>query len=270
MAKKATTTTSKINRSAQSLRNWNLSAAALHLIQGVVLLFIGKSITWPVTTNYLTANALASAAAGHTVVSPASHTLFNVNLAYLVAIFFFVAAIMHVVVATVYRPRYEADLKRGLNRVRWIEYGVSGGLMLIAIGLLSGVYDFSSLLMIFVLTLVMSLMGLMMEIRNQERQKPNWLSFWTGSLAGIIPWLVLAIYLWGTNIYGSGGVPTYVYFIFASLLALFVAFAVNMYLQSRRIGKWADYLYAERIYVVLGAVTKAALAWQIYAGALRR
>ncbi len=56
--------------------------------------------------------------------------------------------------------------------------------------------------------------------------------------------------------------------IFFTLLVLFSSFAVNMFLQYRRIGRWADPAFAERGYLVLSLVAKSALAWQVYAGAL--
>jgi hypothetical protein len=268
--KKKANSSSKKKQTAQGLRKWNLWAAGIHLVQGIAVLLASRSVSWPITTNYLTTNAAATAVTGHPVISPASHTLFSVNIAYLIAIFFFVSALMHVLIGTVYRTRYEASLKRQINRVHWVEYGVTAGLMVIAIALVAGVYDFSSLLMIFVLSLVMGCMALFMEIRNQENAKPSWLAYGVGCLAGLVPWVVLAMYLWATNMYGTGGVATYVYFIFFSVLVLFVGFAVCMYLQAKRIGRWADYLYAERAYLILSIVAKAALAWQLYAGALKR
>ena len=34
-------------------------------------------------------------------------------------------------------------------------------------------------------------------------------------------------------------------------------------------GKWADYLYGERMYIILSLVAKSLLAWQVFAGTLR-
>ena len=39
-------------------------------------------------------------------------------------------------------------------------------------------------------------------------------------------------------------------------------------LQYRAKGRWADYLVGEKTYQVLSLVSKTALAWQIFAGAL--
>jgi heliorhodopsin len=46
-------------------------------------------------------------------------------------------------------------------------------------------------------------------------------------------------------------------------------FAVNMLLQYRRLGRWRDYLYGERAYMVFSLVAKSLLGWQVWAGTLR-
>ena len=43
---------------------------------------------------------------------------------------------------------------------------------------------------------------------------------------------------------------------------------LNMWLQYRRVGKWADYLHGERVYIILSFVAKSVLAWQIFANTL--
>ena len=67
----------------------------------------------------------------------------------------------------------------------------------------------------------------------------------------------------------GGGPPDFVYYIFISMGVFFNIFAVNMVLQYKKVGKWADYLYGERMYVILSLVAKSALAWQVFAGTLR-
>ena len=56
--------------------------------------------------------------------------------------------------------------------------------------------------------------------------------------------------------------------VIVSLFVLFNCFAIVQWKQYRTKGKWADYLYGERRYIVLSLVAKSALAWQIFAGAL--
>jgi hypothetical protein len=54
----------------------------------------------------------------------------------------------------------------------------------------------------------------------------------------------------------------------ASLFVSFNIFALNQWLQYKRVGRWSHYIYGERIYVILSFVAKSLLAWQAFAGTL--
>jgi hypothetical protein len=45
-----------------------------------------------------------------------------------------------------------------------------------------------------------------------------------------------------------------------------MSFAVNMVLQYKGVGQWKDYLYGERIYIVMSFVAKTFLVWLVFAG----
>lgn len=243
--------------------------AGLHAGQALVVLLLSDPNrgVWGVTADYLTLGG------GSTEEKPAlesaTQTIFDINLAYLIVIFFLLSAAAHLFVATVYRKRYEANLKQGINKVRWIEYALSASTMMVAIALLSGIYDLGSLVMIFGLTTIMNLMGLAMELYNQRREKVSWLAYNVGAFAGLLPWVVIGIYFWAGNAYGSGEIPTFVYYIYGSIFLFFNCFAVNMILQYKKVGKWRNYLYGERVYIILSLLAKSALAWQVFAGTLR-
>ena len=244
------------------MRRLNLIAAALHAGQGIAVLLLATNFKLPVTGAYLTFNT----ATNH--LDAASHTLFNMPIAWLIAGFFFISALFHLAIATLYRRTYAANLARGINKARWFEYSLSAGVMMVAIAMLVGIYDVMSLLLIFALVAIMNLSGLAMETYNQNKEKVNWLAYKIGSLAGVVPWLAVAFYIWYSGHNGSGP-PTFVYFIFASLFVFFSCFALNMWLQYKRIDKWADYLYGERVYIWLSLIAKSLLAWQVFAGTLR-
>jgi hypothetical protein len=256
--------------SFSQLRLLNLVAALLLAVQGVLVLVLNdpQKGVQPITTNFLAHDPVASSAGGSTVLSAATHHLFDLNIAYLVAAFFFVSALAHLISATWKRKVYEKDLNRGINRSRWVEYAVSASIMMVAIALLVGVFDFTSLIMIFALAAIMSLLGLSMELRNQDTKKVDWANYTIGVATGLMPWIVLLIYIWSAHVYGSG-VPGYVYWIYGSLLILSASFAINMYFQYKKLGHWSTYLYGERVYIILGFIAKTALAWQIFAGTLR-
>jgi hypothetical protein len=41
-----------------------------------------------------------------------------------------------------------------------------------------------------------------------------------------------------------------------------------MLLQYKQVGPWKNYLFGERMYIVLSLLAKTALAWMIFAGTL--
>jgi hypothetical protein len=246
----------------QKLRKYNIIAGSLHLLQGFAVLLLSKVFTLPISGNYLAFNEQTES------LEPATTVLFDLSLPMLVAAFFFLSAIAHFSIATFYNKRYNDQLSRGMNKARWVEYSISASIMMVAISLLVGIYDAMSLVMIFVLAGVMNLLGLMMEVHNQTTKKTNWLSFWLGCLAGIVPWIVIAFYLWLGASNGSSA-PAFVYWIFVSIFVFFNCFAINMVLQYKKIGPWKDYLYGEFAYIVLSLVAKSLLAWQVFAGTLQ-
>lgn len=258
MAKKSQSESIKFS----NLRRLNLIAGLLHAASALAVLVLSTGFMLPVSGNYLSFNIATQR------LDPASKVLFDFSLVWLIVGFFVLSAAAHLVIATVYRKKYESDLKKGINKARWIEYSLSASLMMVAISLLVGIYDLGSLIMIFSLTSVMNLLGLAMEITNQGREKPYWVTYWIGCLAGIVPWVVVALYFYLSAQNGSSA-PTFVYWIFVSIFVFFNLFAINMILQYKKIGRWSDYLYGERAYVILSLVAKSALAWQVFAGTLR-
>lgn len=241
----------------QRLKTWNSVLAALHAVQGIVVLALSSDFALPLTTAFLRFDAQTRG------LVPELATWTTVKIGPLVAIFLFLSALAHLTNVLNWRW-YRHNLQRHINPTRWIEYSLSATLMLVVIALLVGVYDVASLLLIVFLGAMMNLMGLMMEVHNQTTKRTNWLAFVCGSIAGIGPWVVVAVYLLGAD-----NPPAFVYWIYLSIFLFFNCFAINMVLQYKKVGPWHDYLYGERAYMILSLVAKSLLAWQVFAGTLR-
>ena len=83
-----------------------------------------------------------------------------------------------------------------------------------------------------------------------------------------VPWIAIVIYTIAPKSPSQAEPPGFVYGIIASLFVLFNIFALNQWLQYRAKGRWADYLFGEKGYIVLSLTAKSALAWQIFGGTL--
>ena len=251
-----------IETKLKNLKRFNLLMGVLHFLQGCLMLALSNGFTLPVSRGYLQFNPLTK----H--LDPVTVTVFDLRIGPLVASFLFISSIAHFLIATVLYSKYCEGLKKGINKYRWAEYAVSSSIMIVVIMMLVGIYDAGTLLLGFFLNMMMILFGLMMEQYNQFTKKVDWSPFIYGCVAGLIPWIVITISLFG----GSGTnskPPDFVYYIFLSMAIFFNSFAINMVLQYRKVGKWKDYLYGERMYVILSLVAKSLLAWQVFVGTLR-
>lgn len=129
-----------------------------------------------------------------------------------------------------------------------------------------GIWDFWSLAMIFVLNAMMIMFGYLMEKLNQNTERTIWSPFILGSVSGGFPWVVLFAYFTGAVINSGNNVPNFVYAILFVYLALFMSFAVNQVLQYKGVGRWKDYLYGERAYIILSFVAKTLLGRLVFTG----
>lgn len=252
-------------RTFKRLRLFNAVMAVLHLGQAAAIFVLGNEFALPVQTSFLTYNE----AIGR--LEPVRETLIDLRIAPLVGVFLLMSAFAHFMLASprLY-PWYVENLKRKINYLRWYEYTFSASLMIVVIAMLSGIYDLAALVLIFALNATMLFFGLMMELHNQTTEKTNWTAYIFGCIAGIVPWIVIAIYFYGSLATATETIPAFVYYILGTLFVFFfLGFGLNMFLQYRKVGPWRDYLFGERMYIILSLVAKSALAWQVFFGTLR-
>lgn len=245
------------------LRKFNIVMAILHFGQGIAMLIVSSSFALPVTASYLKFDVATQK------LVPSLTTLFTLKIGPVVATFLFLSAFFHLLVSLPgINAIYNKNLGKHINFFRWIEYSISSSAMILVIAMLVGIYDITGLIALVGANIGMILFGWMMELHNQTTEKTSWTSFIFGCILGIIPWIAIAIYLFAVG--GDGAkAPNFVYWIYFSIFVFFNSFAINQVLQYKKVGKWADYLYGERAYIILSLVAKSLLAWQVFAGTLR-
>jgi hypothetical protein len=250
------TATGVDDRSLRSLRGWNLALTLLHLGQAIAVLVLATGFTVTVT------RSLPAGPPGTPPGKP--EALFDLPIAPAIAVFLALAALDHLVTATVLRRTYESDLRSGINRFRWVEYAFSATLMVLLIALYTGIDGISALIGIAGANVAMILFGWLQESANPPgRSATTMKPFWFGCIAGAAPWIAI-----GYNLIAAEQVPGFVVGIFVSLFVFFNSFALNQWLQYRQVGPWRSYAFGEKAYLVLSLVAKSALAWQIFAGSL--
>lgn len=254
------------------LRRFNKIMGFFHLIQGVAMIFLAttvvqniKEFTPQITQNFLAFNVQTQS------LELDSSVIFELPFGILVAVFLLLSALAHGLISIPKKLNniYNSDLSKGINRFRWFEYALSSSVMIVLISTLFGIYDIASLILIFIVNASMNLFGLVMEQLNSAKNdgKVYWGPFIWGSVAGIAPWIAIVLYMTGTGNYDM--VPWFVWAIVGTYFVAFNTFPVNMILQYKKVGKWKDYLYGERTYIVLSLIAKSILAWLVLFGAMQ-
>ncbi len=256
---KELTSNGDMERRLRKLRWWNTVVGAVLLAQAAVIAVLSTDFSLPVVGNFMTGPP------GTPVGAPTK--LGDFPLAWGVFAFLALSGLALLIMAS---PGvfgwYKRNLLQKRNYGRWIEYSITSSLMIVLIVMICGVSDIAALLAIFGVNASMILFGLLME-KYERPGNPNWLPFLFGCFAGIIPWIAVVVYVVSPGLSGANP-PGFVYGIIASLFVFFNIFAVNMVLQYKQVGRWRDYLFGEKIYIILSLTAKALLAWQVFAATL--
>lgn len=250
-------------KQVQKLQIFNLRMGLLHLTQAVILVFIANlSLKIPIITRFFDNTPEG--------IRPVAQTLVDIPVAIVGPVFLLIAALFHLFIASpLYVRRYEANLKKGINPLRWWEYSISSSIMLTVLLMMGGLIELPSVVFVFTLNFIMNMMGLMMERYNQLTDKNKWLPYNIGVLAGIVPWIIGGLYFWVSTSNIADSIPGYAKAGFLLTFIFFNSFAINMVLQYAKVGKWKDYLYGERMYIILSLVAKSVLAWIVVLGTLQ-
>lgn len=261
MAKKIRTQDESISK----LRNFNLIAGFLHLIQAAglsfVLTLLDNQILFPVTVDYPTGPPGVP-------IPPERVELFDVNIGAGVVGFLLLSALFHFLISLpAFFGRYSAGLKQNHNYFRWVEYSLSSSVMIWLIAQLTGISDFAGLVGIFAVNASMIFFGALQE-KYESPGNGKGLPFIFGSMTGIVPWVIIVLYTVQPGATGAEEIPGFVYGIIVALFIFFNTFAFNQAFQYKQIGPWKNYLFGERTYITLSLVAKTVLAWQVFSGAV--
>ncbi|HSX33921.1 MAG TPA: heliorhodopsin HeR [Candidatus Saccharimonadales bacterium] len=263
----ATPANSAVKTEGQKLQTLNLLLAFLFVVQAVAIPLYGAHKVAPVTTQYLTADTLQSQVAGHPVLVAATRHLYDKPLIWTVAVSLGVMALVHLLVATRLRSRYEAQQRQGINVFFWSGFGLSAGITIAVIALLSGISNVATLLAIFVATIAGSLLVPAAQIVDNERKGKGFLPHMVCAMPlvfTLLPWVMIGVSVWGALQFG-GTIPGALWTIYASMFGLYLILLGVTHFRMSLKGKLRNMPTAERVYMLLGLVTTSALAWQVFA-----
>jgi hypothetical protein len=259
-----------------SLKRFNLIMGGLHFLQGVLMIILGLSLDQlgnfklRIFQHYL---VFVETAPGEGYLDFARTEVFTLPFFVLVASFLLISAFFHFLISVPKKVNdmYNNDLAKGINKLRWYEYALSSSVMIVLISYLFGIWDIATLVIIFIVNAAMNLFGLVMEQLNsgKVKDKVDWGPFVWGTIAGLAPWIAIILYMTGASAEVTEQTPWFVWAIVGSYFVFFNTFPINMILQYVQKGKWVNYIYGERGYIVLSLVAKTVLAWLVLVGALQ-
>jgi len=108
--------TSATDRKFTGLRRFNLVMGFLHLVQGILMILISNDKTYPIFTNYLNFDIATRS------LKPNMELFYELPFGVAVSFFLLISAVAHFYLATIGYGRYVANLKKGMNPVRFYEY----------------------------------------------------------------------------------------------------------------------------------------------------
>ncbi|MDY6867993.1 MAG: heliorhodopsin HeR [Chloroflexota bacterium] len=155
----------KQDKKYKGLRVFNLVMGFLHLTQGVFMILISNDKTYPIYTNFQKFDMETFS------LVPDPKLWFALPFGPAVALFLLISAVAHFSMSTIGYKWYVNKLKQEMNPARFYEYALSSSLMMVLIGMLVGIWDLGSIILIFTVNATMNLFGIMMEYDNQNREK---------------------------------------------------------------------------------------------------
>lgn len=257
---KALKTSVKVSAQTENfkkLRLWHGAAAVLHAVSAVLILVMSNSHSVAVSTSFLTADSLSDAKP----LVPAARQLFDVRTAWMIVAFLGVGALYHLLVATVLNNQYQRAVAAKVNRFRWLAWVLESGLVLVSVAMLLGVRDVSSLFLLFVINEGIHGLGYLLETGSTSYPR---LPFKLGAKFTATIVLVLGWFVFATKHYGSANLPGYSYWLLALWAVFFALFSAAALASFKKRGRFTDFVYTEKTYIVLALLAKTSIAWLIF------
>ncbi len=236
---------------------------ALAVIAGTYM----ASATYQLTFGYLTKDELSSKTS--TVFGPATRVMHDIELRWVIVTLMLLSAVLPILYLTRLQRAYSERLKGRVLAWRWINFAITGALMVEVTALLSGVQDIATLKLVGGLVALAAAFSWLSERQNADAAKPSW-----GALNASIVSLVLAGTLIGmhavnTLLYGMVRSPWYVYALYGVLFVSFCLFVANQINQHRRFRSWKNYIIVERNHLLISFVSKVAFAAVLITGLIK-
>jgi hypothetical protein len=266
--KKDATTRRGVGRAltAQGLRKLHLISAVVFVVLAVLAAVLMSDTAQQLMRGHLTSDALASQT--QTVFAPAQHVMASIQLRWVVVATMLVSAALAAWrYYSALRERRALDSR--ISAWRWIDFAVTGALVIETIAFLSGMQDLVTLKLLGTLVASSAVFAWIAERENANANRVVKGSFIASFVTGALALLAINAYAVATIVYGIIRSPWYVYALYALAVVTALALALNQIREYRRVGSWGNYLFVERNYIVINLLAKVAFAVILIVGLLK-
>lgn len=270
MAKRKSSTQTKTTKSSVTLnllRQTMMLSTGVYIALAIAAGILMSRITYKITVAYQAKDELLSQTSH--VLSPANHVLYEMEIRYLLVALLLVSAVLTVLTLTRWQSHYKKSLDSGTVLIRWLDYGISGALIIEILAILSGVSDLMTLKILGGLIVISSVLNYLSEKRNEKAAKQARSEYYLSLITASMAWLVVASAAIHTYIYGMSRSPGYVYGLYAVGLFGFVSVAINRFNNLRQHKSWADNKVTELNYLTISLFTKVVFAAALIIGLKR-
>ncbi len=265
---KDTTKTSKTTSTNQTpFKRRHIASIVIYLLLAVAALTLMKSTTYQLTIGYLAKDTLLIAKTDSTVLGPAAHAVWDIQIRYALAGIMLLSTIVPILYLTKLKQSYQKSLTSRVSLWRWIDLGIIMGMIIEIVALLSGLSDIPTLKVVGLLILITCLLGWLAEKQVSGNKVPAVYSF--SLVTGSLPWLIIIPYAVATIMYGALVAPWYTYALYLTTFLAAGGLAMVQYRQHLQRGKFKDYSFAEQRYLSIGMFAKVAFAVVLILGLMK-
>lgn len=247
---KVSTKSTKSLSPLEQIKSLNIMSGVIYLVLAVISVVFLAHVSSKVTLSIMAIDKLNGN--NIAVLFPASETLFDIQIRYVIAATLVLAAIGSILLATKLRKNYEKSVNASSSGLRWIVLGITAGMTLEILSLLAGITDIMTLKLIATAILLTTLFGWIAD----KSPSVKWLAFIGAMIAGIVAWLPLIGSLVGTTLYADARFGWHMYALAGVVLLSSSLVALNQYQQLQSKSGSIKFEARELRYLRLDLATK--------------
>lgn len=246
------------------IKKLHLLSAAIFVLLSAAAIYLMQAYSYQLTVSHLTRNELASTTS--TVFAAAVQPVADVDVRVLLVGMLVFSAALSLWRVLKRQAKEQASLATHVIGLRWVDFAVTGSLMVAIVALAAGITDLALVKALCALVVASAVFAWFAERNNVALSKHTWTSYAASVVSGIVPLALIAVSYIATFVYGDIRYPGYVYALFGVLAIGGIVLALNQRKQIRGSGRWADYNFVEKNYLTISLVVKVAFAAILISG----